>query len=199
MQFDSLLCAQIPLSLPLGDLSTANAAFFYQIKETDGLEIDNIARQLGELDEINDTVSLAYTFSLSSLIGNINTERFYTYRGMHNISTEKPERLFSFTFGQKFMFQGSLTTPKCNPAVTWVLFPDTIPISLHQISKFRSLSNGIEGLLLVDNYRHLQPIGNRKIFLRSVSSRTTKLEKFTMSKHNTNESDDEDPSDWYYN
>lgn len=57
------------------------AAFFYQIKETDGDEIDNIVRHLGYLNETNDSVSLTYTFSLASLIGSINTERFYTYRG----------------------------------------------------------------------------------------------------------------------
>jgi carbonic anhydrase len=75
-----------PCRLPLAIYqSMAIAAFFYQIKETDGVEIDNIARHLGDLDEINDTVKLGYTFSLSSLIGNINTERFYTYRGLHNI------------------------------------------------------------------------------------------------------------------
>lgn len=60
-----------------GDLS----AFFYRLQESDGEEIDNIARHLLDLDEINDTISLSYTFSLWSLIGSINTERFYTYRG----------------------------------------------------------------------------------------------------------------------
>jgi hypothetical protein len=45
------------------------------------VEIENIVRHLGDLDEWNDTVSLSYTFTLSSLIGNIDTERFYTYRG----------------------------------------------------------------------------------------------------------------------
>lgn len=89
---------------------------------------------------------------------------------------------------------GSLTTPKCNEAVTWIIFPDTIPISLHQMGKFRSLSNGIEGLLLVDNYRHLQPIGNRKIFIRSVSSRFLMLDKMQY------ESDEEEDFDsmWFY-
>lgn len=96
-------------------------------------------------------------------------------------------------------FSGSLTTPKCNPAVTWVLFPDTIPISLHQMGKFRSLSNGIEGLLLVDNFRHVQPIGRRKVFLRSVTSRFTLLEKLSNDAiDDENSSDDEDPREWYY-
>lgn len=57
------------------------SAFLYQIKEIDGVEVDNIVRHLNNLDENNDTIELAYTFSLSSLIGNVNTDRFYTYKG----------------------------------------------------------------------------------------------------------------------
>jgi carbonic anhydrase len=83
--------------------------------------------------------------------------------------------------------------------VTWVLFPDTIPISLNQMAKFRSMSNGIEGLLLVDNFRHLQPIGNRKIFIRSVTTRFTKLEKLLTREDSDDSEDEENPMDWYYN
>jgi Eukaryotic-type carbonic anhydrase len=57
-------------------------AFFYRIEESDGEEIENIVRHLADLDEMNDNVELSYTFSLWSLIGNINTERFYMYRGL---------------------------------------------------------------------------------------------------------------------
>lgn len=94
-----------------------------------------------------------------------------------------------------FIIVGSLTTPKCNEAVTWMIFPDTIPISLNQMAKFRSLSNGIEGLLLADNYRHLQPIGNRKIFVRSVSSRIMALDKLVVDEAASEESLH---SEWYY-
>ncbi|XP_070509349.1 carbonic anhydrase 2 [Chironomus tepperi] len=158
-------------------------AFFFQIREnlSYGEEIDNIVKHFSDLNELTDSVTLPYSFSLQSLIGNINTDRFYTYRG-------------------------SLTTPTCNEAVTWIIFPDTIPISLSQMSKFRSLSNGIEGLLLVDNYRHLQPVGNRKIFLRSISTRTVELEKIVememYGRALVNRSDSNvtvDDSEWYYN
>lgn len=57
-------------------------AFFYQIKETEGGEINSIAKHLTKLDGALDKMqTLQYTFTLSSLIGNINTERYYTYRG----------------------------------------------------------------------------------------------------------------------
>ncbi|KAG5675574.1 hypothetical protein PVAND_005468 [Polypedilum vanderplanki] len=151
-------------------------AFFYQIREnlSNGEEIDNIVRHFDDLNELTDTVTLPYTFSLQSLIGNINTDRFYTYRG-------------------------SLTTPSCREAVTWIIFPDTISISLSQMSKFRSLLNGIDGLLLVDNYRHLQPIRNRKIYLRTLSSRAIELEKLVEIEWNANNDGDEDEAtEWFY-
>jgi len=61
---------------------------------------------------------------------------------------------------------GSLTTPPCSEAVTWILFPDPIPISPKQISRFRQLSDTQDGAL-VDNFRTLQPVGNRRIFART--------------------------------
>jgi carbonic anhydrase len=88
---------------------------------------------------------------------------------------------------------GSLTTPQCNEAVTWIIFPDPIPISLNQMAKFRSLSNGAGGLLLVDNYRHLQPVGNRKIYLRTVPSRFVDIESLVAIEEN-----DEESLEWYY-
>lgn len=65
------------------NLKQFSAAFFYQIKEnpSEGEEIENMARHFDDLNEVNDSFSLPYTFSLHALIGNINTDRFYTYRG----------------------------------------------------------------------------------------------------------------------
>lgn len=33
-----------------------------------------------------------------------------------------------------FKYDGSLTTPPCYQSVTWVVFPETIPISANQVS-----------------------------------------------------------------
>lgn len=167
-------------------------AFFYQIKEnpSNGEEIENIVKHFDDLNELNDSVTLPYTFPLQALIGNINTDRFYTYRGKINTPHTRSDFI-------NVIILGSLTTPKCNEAVTWIIFPDTIPISLHQMAKFRSLSNGIEGLLLVDNYRHLQPIGNRKIFVRSIESRPIELERLVQEAES--ESEESYDSEWYYN
>lgn len=124
--------------------------FFYQISEHESDVLTNIVRNISYIEEYNKTVLLNSTFSLSSLLGNIDTDRFYMYRG-------------------------SLTTPPCSEAVRWVLFPDTLPLSISQIQAFRQLSNGIEGSVLVDNYRSLQPIGNRRVFVRKVNQKNTKL------------------------
>lgn len=46
-----------------------------------GLEMENIVKHFNELNEETPSVTLPYTFTLHSLIGNINIDRFYTYRG----------------------------------------------------------------------------------------------------------------------
>ncbi|KAL1378725.1 hypothetical protein pipiens_003924 [Culex pipiens pipiens] len=73
-------------------------------------------------------------------------------------------------------YKGSLTTPPCSEAVTWVLFPDLLTISLTQIRRFRVLDTGMHGSPMVDNYRALQPIGNRRVFVRKVNSRNTAID-----------------------
>lgn len=94
---------------------------------------------------------------------------------------------------------GSLTTPNCSPSVTWVVFADTLPISINQMSRFRSLSiAGMENSILVDNYRHLQPIGNRKIFLRSIGTRFARFENYAVTDNRTKSDEDDDLSEWYY-
>lgn len=56
--------------------------FFYQLKEVESAELANIARNISDIEDYNDSVLLNSTFALTSLLGNIDTERFYTYKGM---------------------------------------------------------------------------------------------------------------------
>uniref|UniRef100_U5ESR7 Carbonic anhydrase n=1 Tax=Corethrella appendiculata TaxID=1370023 RepID=U5ESR7_9DIPT len=126
-------------------------AFFYQLKENDAPELSNIAKAMSIIENYNESILLNHTFTLASLIRGIDTDKFYTYKG-------------------------SLTTPPCSEAVTWILFPDTLSVSVSQMHKFRQLSNGIEGSILVDNFRALQPLGNRRIFLRKVNAFNTKID-----------------------
>jgi len=64
-----------------------------------------------------------------------------------------------------FTYRGSLTTPPYSEAVTWILFPDPLPVSNAQLRCFRTLSGGDESPL-ADNYRRVQDLNKRKIYVR---------------------------------
>lgn len=57
--------------------------FFYQISEHESDVLTNIVRNITYIEDYNKTVLLNSTFSLSSLLGDIDTDRFYMYRGMN--------------------------------------------------------------------------------------------------------------------
>lgn len=134
--------------------------FFYQVSEHESPEISLLLRSFPSIEESDSQVLLNYTFTLASLLGSVDFNRFYTYKG-------------------------SLTTPPCSEAVTWVIFPDPLNISITQIRRFRMLDTSLDGLPMVDNYRALQPLGNRRIFVRKVNARNTALELVKNEIHYT--------------
>ncbi|XP_011194505.2 carbonic anhydrase 2 isoform X2 [Zeugodacus cucurbitae] len=89
----------------------------------------------------NSSASTQQLISLGSLLSNINRDKFYTY-------------------------QGSLTTPPCSEAVTWIVYPEVVPISIFQVKNFWFVRDS-EGGRLVNNYRPVQPIGSRDVYYRS--------------------------------
>lgn len=125
--------------------------FFYQVTEHDSHEIASLMRTFPMIEEFDQQVHLNHTFTLNSLLGDLDMTRFYTYKG-------------------------SLTTPPCSEAVTWILFPEVLDISITQIRRFRMLDTGLHGSPMVDNFRALQPLGNRRIFVRKVNARNTALD-----------------------
>lgn len=79
------------------------------MSEKENKRLAHIVRALPLVQEYNANVTLNDTFRLASLLPDENQmERFYTYKG-------------------------SLTTPPCSEAVTWILFPDPLPVSLAQV------------------------------------------------------------------
>lgn len=64
-----------------------------------------------------------------------------------------------------YTYQGSLTTPPCSQAVTWIIFPQAIDVSSMQMDNFRILTDR-RGENIVNNYRFLQPKGKRLIYFR---------------------------------
>lgn len=127
--------------------------FFFNLDEDEGAGLTTICRHLHLIPEANNEATLNVTFSLSSLIQGVDVDKFYTYKG-------------------------SLTTPPCSEAVTWILYPDPIPISPKQISRFRQLSDVQEGAL-VDNYRQLQPLGTRRVFMRDGNTHHTQIDRLS--------------------
>lgn len=52
------------------------------------------------------------------------------------------------------------------------------------MNKFRRLSNSVDSII-VDNFRKLQPLNNRNIFVRKVNVRNTKLDSMSTDVHYT--------------
>ncbi|KAK9692925.1 Eukaryotic-type carbonic anhydrase [Popillia japonica] len=120
---------------------------FFQIKEKENKNLSPIVRNLWHVHDVDSVTLLNETFTLASLIPPVEEmERFYTYKG-------------------------SLTTPPCSEAVTWILFPDPLPISVYQMNKFRHLASDTNDTPLLNNYRHLQSIGSRRVFVRKLKPR----------------------------
>ena len=77
------------------------------MQEEDNPRLTPILKVLPEVRWNNSEVPINVFLTLSSLMPS-NTDIFYTYKG-------------------------SLTTPPCNEAVTWIIFPTTVPISFKQV------------------------------------------------------------------
>ncbi|XP_037048656.1 carbonic anhydrase 2-like [Bradysia coprophila] len=73
---------------------------------------------------------------------------------------------------QYFTYHGSLTTPPCSEAVTWIDFRETIKISSGQLAAFRKLIDG-HGHQLINNFRAIQPLGDR-IVRRNIGNKKDK-------------------------
>lgn len=87
----------------------AVTAYFFHVSDSDNAQLVNVIEQLHGVQAFNSNVVLNSTFTLSSLVGDVNQERFY-------------------------MYKGSLTTPPCSEAVTWIIFPDPMKVSIGQVS-----------------------------------------------------------------
>ncbi|CAD6992502.1 unnamed protein product [Ceratitis capitata] len=89
----------------------------------------------------NSSATTNQLFTLGSMLANINRDNFYTY-------------------------QGSLTTPPCSQAVTWIVYPEVIPIPLFQLQNFWFVRDD-RGRKLLNNFRPVQPLGAREVYHRS--------------------------------
>lgn len=72
--------------------------------------------------------------------------------------------LFPIKKNKYFTYQGSITVPPCSETVTWVVFPQYLPISCGELKEFRKLKD-CKGEPLVDNFRRTQPIEDRIVVM----------------------------------
>lgn len=79
------------------------------MQDEDNDNLQPILKSLSEVRWVNSTVKMNGSFTLASIMPT-NTETYYTYKG-------------------------SLTTPPCNEAVTWIIFSTPVQISFKQVFK----------------------------------------------------------------
>ncbi|XP_030376411.1 carbonic anhydrase 9-like isoform X2 [Scaptodrosophila lebanonensis] len=103
--------------------------------------LNNIFNQLPRLLKPNSFVSIFGELYLKDILGNLDTDEFYTYNG-------------------------SLTTPTCNEVVTFTIFTDVLDVKRTHIEKFWALRDS-RNKLLINNYRNFMPINGRPIYFRA--------------------------------
>ncbi|CAB3373771.1 Hypothetical predicted protein [Cloeon dipterum] len=119
-------------------------AFFFSAGERGNARLDVLIQSLPSVKNMNDKVTLDQPLPLAWMLPR-DIDTFYSYRG-------------------------SLTTPPCSEAVTWILFPHPLHVSFEQMDLFRKLSFGEEPM--VDNFRHPQPISGRTIYIHRLVNGT---------------------------
>ncbi|KAH8310515.1 hypothetical protein KR044_001755 [Drosophila immigrans] len=101
---------------------------------------NEILGSLLHVSDFNSSYTPAAFLTLGSLLGSLDRGNFYAYKG-------------------------SLTTPPCSPAVLWHVFAEVLPISHRELPKFWQLRNR-HGRPLLNNFRPLQSLERRQVFLR---------------------------------
>ncbi|XP_063704668.1 carbonic anhydrase 2-like [Culicoides brevitarsis] len=61
-----------------------------------------------------------------------------------------------------FRYEGSLTTPGCFESVVWTVWKESLPISIEQVERFKTLKSD-KGQELTNNYRSVKPLGSRAL------------------------------------
>ncbi|VEN64221.1 unnamed protein product, partial [Callosobruchus maculatus] len=83
-----------------------------------------------------------------------------------------------------YRYEGSLTTPECDEGVTWTVFTNTIPISKEQVKVFDEMRTE-DHKILKQNYRSLQSLNERKLYLKRSPVRENYINSASTYKINT--------------
>ncbi|XP_017144525.1 putative carbonic anhydrase 3 [Drosophila miranda] len=117
---------------------------------------------LGVLFHVSNTPNDA----IASIIKNLEDVRAYSRinKPVTVSSSLAVDDLMPQSTGNYYTYAGSLTTPSCAEAVIWIVFTETLPVTLEQVEQFKEIeySNGKQ---LHNNFRNLQSINNRAVVL----------------------------------
>ncbi|XP_071619443.1 carbonic anhydrase 15-like isoform X2 [Heliangelus exortis] len=118
--------------------------FFFQVSETSNTNYNTIVAGLRNISRAGDSVDLASTFRLSTLLP--HTSQLSGY----------------------YRYQGSLTTPDCSEVVIWTIFEEPVEIGQEQLQAFVTTlhfpATGPTLLKMTNNFRPPQPLHTRKVF-----------------------------------
>ncbi|ALC46474.1 CG3940 [Drosophila busckii] len=117
-------------------------AVLYHVSNTPNQAIASIINSLDDIksyDQMNKPVQVKDSLAVDDLIPNVSTY---------------------------FNYAGSLTTPTCAEAVTWIVLTDTHPVTLDQVNEFKGIEYE-KNKQLHNNYRELQSENNRAVVLVS--------------------------------
>ncbi|KAF2977336.1 hypothetical protein EK904_006243, partial [Melospiza melodia maxima] len=116
--------------------------FFFQVSETTNTNYNTIVAGLRNVSHAGDSVDLASTFRLGTLL-------------------PPAARLSGY-----YRYQGSLTTPDCSEAVLWTVFEEPVEIGREQafVSTLHFPLEGSTLLKMINNFRPPQPLRSRRIF-----------------------------------
>ncbi|KAL5288912.1 CA14.2 family protein [Megaselia abdita] len=96
----------------------------------------DLIKNLPRITGFNDSVQMQIDFAM---MGSLKRRHFFTY-------------------------QGSLTTPPCSEAVTWVVYTEPIPITSYALQQIRRLQDSC-GRPISANFRYLQRMNGRSLVL----------------------------------
>ncbi|KAM9624772.1 carbonic anhydrase 15-like isoform 3-T3 [Morphnus guianensis] len=115
-----------------------------EVSETPNANYNTIVAGLRNVSQAGDSVDLASTFRLSTLLPHAG-------------------RLSGY-----YRYQGSLTTPDCSEVVVWTVFEEPVEIGQEQLRAFVSTLHfpaaGPTLLKMINNFRPPQPLRSRKVF-----------------------------------
>ncbi|XP_067632281.1 carbonic anhydrase 2-like [Eurosta solidaginis] len=100
--------------------------------------LDNVFYKLADITKYETNTTIPQNLALNNLLGNINTKKFYAYKG-------------------------SLTTPPCSEAVIWHVLAEPLKISRLALYNLFTLKQE-NGVNLVNTYRPVQPLNGREVY-----------------------------------